>query len=103
MSNCRSGCVTQDHATWGECARAANLRVNAVMASPLREVWDKTNTDLAAYRRARANGIQPEGTTVEKVRAAEAATKLMGQAYNADTMPPASMITSKAAARLVTA
>jgi hypothetical protein len=22
---CRSGCKTQDHATWGECARAANI------------------------------------------------------------------------------
>lgn len=27
MSNCTSGCPTQDHATWGECVRSKGLRV----------------------------------------------------------------------------
>ena len=92
MSACRSGCLTQDHATWGECARAANLRINAVMVSPLRDVWDKTNSDLAAYREARGDGIQPEGTTMQKVQEARNATSLLGRPYNADVDPPARMI-----------
>lgn len=99
MSNCRSGCLTQDHATWGECARAANLRINAVMTSPLRDVWDKTNSDLAAYRAARGDGIQPEGTTMQKVQEARNATSLLGRPYNADVDPPARMIVNKNTAR----
>jgi hypothetical protein len=73
------------------------------MASAYSDAWRKTETDLAAYRSARANGIQPGGTTVEKVRAAENATRLMGTPYNAETMPPADMIVTKNAARLVKA
>lgn len=25
--NCRSGCETKDHLTWGECARAGRINV----------------------------------------------------------------------------
>lgn len=25
QSECRSGCVTQDHLSWGECVRAARI------------------------------------------------------------------------------
>jgi len=66
-------------------------------------MWSKTKRDLAAYRTARANGIQPEGTTVEKVREAETATRRLGRPYDANTMPPANMIVNKNAARFVNA
>lgn len=100
---CRSGCREGGHATWGECARAANLKVSAVMESEHTDAWRKTETDLAAYRTARANGIQPGGTTVEKVRQAENATRLLGKPYDADTMPPANMIVNKATAAVANA
>lgn len=99
--SCRSGCKTKDHATWGECARAANLKVSAVMESEFSDAFRKTETDLNAYRTARANGIQPAGTTVEKVREAEAATRLLGKPYDADTMPPANLIVNKNTAHVV--
>ena len=66
-------------------------------------MWDKTKRDLSAYRTARANGIQPEGTTVEKVREAEAATRNLGRPYDANTMPPPNMIVNKNSARFVNA
>jgi hypothetical protein len=28
MSNCRSGCDTQDHATYAECLQAANISID---------------------------------------------------------------------------
>ena len=66
-------------------------------------VWSKTKADLAAYETARRNGIQPENTTVEKVREAEHASRMLGRPYNADTMPPANMIVNKNTARFVNA
>jgi len=66
-------------------------------------MWDKTKRDLSAYRKARENGIQPEGTTVEKVREAEDATRNLGRPYDANTMPPANLIVNKNAARYVNA
>jgi hypothetical protein len=65
------------------------------------EVYGKTKRDLSDYERARRNGIQPGGTTTEKVREAEAASKVLGRPYNADTDPPANMIKTKTAAKFV--
>lgn len=99
MSNCRSGCKEQSHSSYAECLQAANVRVTAVINSPLQGVFEKTKGDLAAYRTARANGIQPGGTTVQKVREAEAASRLLGRPYNAERDAPADMIVNKATAR----
>lgn len=42
MSNCSSGCLTKDHASWGECVRAKNTRVGwAASASGLDRTKDK--------------------------------------------------------------
>lgn len=102
-NNCRSGCRTKDHSSYAECLRSANPTINATLVSNLSGMWSKTKGDLAAYEAARRNGIQPEGTTVEKVRQAEAASRRLGRPYDANTMPPASMIVNKNAARLVNA
>lgn len=98
---CRTGCSTKDHVSYAECLRAAAVRVDPVINSPLQFAYEKTRSDLAAYRTARANGISPAGTTVEKVRQAEAASKVLGRAYDSHTDPPADMITTKTAARFV--
>lgn len=52
--------------------------------------WDG---ELNAYRAARAQGIQPNGTSMAQVQAAMNASDVMGKAYNADTeATPAAMI-----------
>jgi hypothetical protein len=40
--------------------------------------WD---AELAAYRAARAEGIQPDGTTMDKNNAAKQASDKSGEAY----------------------
>ena len=98
---CRSGCLTQDHASYASCLRSARVTVTATINSPLQQMWDKTKGDLSAYEAARRNGIRPGGTTVEKVRQAEEASRLLGRPYDADVMPPADMIVNKNTARFV--
>lgn len=98
---CRSGCKTQDHADYATCLRAARVTTPATMNSPLSAVYDKTKGDLDAYRSARSHGIQPGATTMQKVQEAQAATKLLGRPYDANTMPPAHMIVNKNTARFV--
>lgn len=100
---CRSGCRLQDHASYAECLQAANVTVNAMVLSRVRSAYDKTKEDLSAYRSARSYGIQPGGTTVERVREAERATRLLGKPYDANTMPPANLIVNKATAHYVKA
>jgi hypothetical protein len=97
--NCRTGCKTQNHSSWAECARASNVTVSATINSPLQRMYEATKKDLPAYRTARAHGIQPGGTSLEKVRHAEQATKLLGRPYNAEKDPPANLIVNKNTAR----
>jgi hypothetical protein len=103
MSICRTGCATKDHDSYADCLIAANVTVNATAVSPLKSMYERTKSDLTAYGSARRNGIQPEGTTVEKVRQAENASRALGRPYNANVDPPASMIVNKNAARFVNA
>jgi hypothetical protein len=98
--NCRSGCKTKDHETYGQCLSAANIRAAATMNNPTAST---VKSELSAYRSARANGIQPEGTTMNKVKEAESASRALGRPYNADVDPPANMIVNKNTARFVNA
>ena len=45
--------------------------------------------ELTAYKDARSQGIQPGGTTMEKIRQAEAASEVLNKPYNANSMPDA--------------
>ena len=99
--SCRTGCQSKDHDTYAQCLRAARVRVADTINSPNQWMFDQTKKDLSAYQRARANGIQPGGTSVTKVREAEAATNMLGRAYDASVDPPADMITTKTAAKFV--
>ncbi len=98
---CREGCRTKDCESYAACCRSATIEVAGTVASNLGEVYDKTKGDLAAYRTARSYGIQPGGTTAAKVRQAEDASKALGRPYDAGSMPPAGMISSKNAVRFV--
>ncbi len=56
---CRTGCRTQDHATWGDCLRASNIQMNAGDAASGKAMSNaKWNGELDAYANARAQGIQ---------------------------------------------
>jgi len=82
---CTSGCLTQDHSSWGECVRAKNLQTcydNPVSGydRSKQKVWD---AELKLYRDARAQGIQPASTKTPDIRAAEHLSDLSGVAFNA--------------------
>lgn len=70
--NCSSNCDTKDHSTWGECQRAKNVKV-AYCAShkgsdyTAQKRWDK---ELDDFKTAKSNGVNPEGTTREKINKA---------------------------------
>jgi hypothetical protein len=56
--SCRTGCRTQDHATWGQCARDSGLQVGDLGQG----VAARTDRRLNAYATARGLGLQPEST-----------------------------------------
>lgn len=76
--HCRSGCRTKDHATWGECARAANIATG--IDGTLHKNW---NRELDSYRSAREQGIQPAGTSLGAVRQALDISDKRGVAFDA--------------------
>lgn len=77
---CRSGCLTQDHASYGECCRAAAPRV-AFGATAGKWV----ESELSDYRQLRSEGIQPMGTSRKAIDQAKAMSDKYGGAYNAET------------------
>lgn len=82
----------------GNCFRckAKGLQLNTGDAG--RDISDKKWTGrLAEYREARENGIQPAGTTPEKVREAWRASEVLGKAYDANTMTNTMNITKHSA------
>lgn len=60
---CRTGCSTQDHASWGDCARAANLQIGDLDTGS--GVARRTDRRLGAYQKARQLGLQPPSTKIE--------------------------------------
>jgi len=52
----------------------------------------KWNSELEAYRSARAQGIQPNGTKRKQVEAAHEASEKLGAAYDGNTMVQAKKI-----------
>lgn len=56
---CRSACPAQNHATWGECARAARLQIGDLTGTGAAVGTDRR---LGAYADARRQGLQPPTT-----------------------------------------
>ena len=76
--------------------KALTLQMNAGDAT--RDIPDKKwNAELQAYRDARAQGIQPAGTTMRHIQEAHQASETLGKPYDADTMPRANQINKKTA------
>lgn len=76
---CRTGCPTQDHASYAECARGLRLSAGVSLTLEQKE-WDR---ELNAYERARAEGIQPDGTKMDKIEKAKKISDATGVAYGA--------------------
>ena len=60
----------------------------------------KWEGELARYKQARSQGIQPAGTTMDKIIAAEKASENLGRAYNAEKDPNAKRIDKKTASAM---
>jgi hypothetical protein len=56
------------------------------------------NAELNAYKEARAQGIQPNGTSMAKIQEAVKASEVLGKPYNGNKMPPAKAINKQTAA-----
>lgn len=82
---CSTGCTTRDHETFGECLRAKQMKVAYCQSwkghdYTKQKAWD---SELSAYRDARAQGVQPDGTTRPKVEAAMKASEATGTPFQA--------------------
>ena len=75
---CRSGCRTQDHASWGDCLRAARLTI-----TPANTGAKAHDFELQSYANARRQGIQPAGTKLAQTQAAVAISEIRGAAFDA--------------------
>lgn len=76
--------------------KVKGLQLNAGDAT--RDIPDKKWTsELNEYKKARAEGIRPAGTTYAHIEQARAASETLGTAYNAETMPKAKDINKKTA------
>lgn len=80
MSNCSSGCLTQDHATYGECLKAKNSSVAGMQPSQEYKRRDLWQTEIKEYRAARAQGIQPKSTKLADIRSAVSASQKLDKA-----------------------
>jgi len=59
--------------------------------------WD---SELEAYRAARAEGIQPAGTSMKKIQEARRASDVMGKAFDANTMGDSKIIQNNTVSKL---
>jgi hypothetical protein len=76
--------------------KVGDLQLNTGDAA--RDIPDKQwNAKLQKYRDARAQGIQPGGTSERHVEAAYTASEVLGKAYQAETMPKAHKINKRIA------
>jgi hypothetical protein len=77
------------------------LQMNSGDASSQKQTSNKKwDGELEAYRAARAEGIQPAGTTIKKIQEARRASDVMGQAFDANTMGNSKIIQNNTVAKL---
>lgn len=81
---CTSGCVTPGvHSTWGECVRAKHLQVGDLKGH---DVNKRGEADLAAYKAARDQGIQPSGIERSAVDRAVRISDAAGKPFDANRL-----------------
>ena len=79
--------------------KGMSVQMNAGDADSRRVMPNKAfNKELDAYKQARAQGIQPNGTSMVKIQEAVKASEVLGKPYNGSKMPPAKAINKQTAA-----
>lgn len=81
--SCSSGCLTQDHESYGECLRAKSTHVAYCQSWKGLDytAQKKSDINLERYRSARKQGIQPNTTRISDVQKAEKWSDRTGQPY----------------------
>lgn len=74
---CRTGCPTQDHASYAACCKGLSLAIGEAHTLAQQAV----DRELKAYRNARAEGIQPSGTKMHQVEQAKRISDASGVAF----------------------
>lgn len=87
----------QKHPTYVEgCFGCKVMTLELNSGDTTRDVSDKKwNSELQAYRDARAQGMQPSGTSRAQVEQAYKASEVLNKPYNSETMPKTKDINSK--------
>jgi hypothetical protein len=81
--------------------KAAGLQLNTGDAHSGKSMNNKKwDNELSAYREARAQGIQPAGTSMEKINEARRASDALGTAYDSNTMPGTNLIQNNTVTKL---
>lgn len=82
---CSSNCATQDHASYGECLRAKNLKTAYMQEWKGKDATaqKKADQNLDSYERARKYGIQPKSTRPHDVQHAVRMSDQTGEAFKA--------------------
>ncbi|MDT0442323.1 hypothetical protein [Streptomyces johnsoniae] len=90
---CTSGCRTKNHESYGDCLKAKAVRT--YLASPSKGLdgtrQKRWSADLAAYRDAVRQGIQPDSTNRASVEKAVRRSDETGAAYGRDFNAATSM------------
>lgn len=84
--SCRTGCLTKNHESYAACLKDGAPRVlyaNSAKGFDY-STEKKWNSDLDAYKAARAEGLQPASTKREAVEAARRISDTTGSAFKAD-------------------
>lgn len=76
-NHCRMGCPTQDHKSYADCCKGLQLNTGMMLSAAQK----RQDSELDAYKRAREQGIQPDGTTMAKVEKANRISDATGVAY----------------------
>jgi hypothetical protein len=98
--------VFVDHSTCGGpdvCfgCKAAGLQLSTGDAHSAKSMSNKKwEGELDAYRSARAEGIQPAGTSTQAIQEARRASEALGAAYDANTMVDSKIIQKKTVSKL---
>lgn len=77
MTKCRAGCPTQDHVSYAACCKGLQINTGLRLTAAQKD----QDRELKAYSSARAQGIQPDGTTMAKVQKAVKMSDASGVAY----------------------
>jgi hypothetical protein len=86
---CKENCECFGCKAKGLQLNAGDARGDVIASGTTQKKW---NSELEAYRSARAQGIQPNGTKRKQIEAAHDASEKLGAAYDGGTMVQARKI-----------